>query len=75
MVASLTWASVALLAFQVDAMQIQVPRRLPPVSVQGDMVGHLENSTVETNNLGGMGPWRPSTKEVIVFKNIGVQRR
>ena len=56
MVASLVWASVALLAFRVDAMQLQVPRGLRPFVVQGEMLERITDSIVTSNNLGGMGP-------------------
>jgi hypothetical protein len=70
MVAFLTWASVALLAFRVDAMQLQVPRRSHPIDVPVDMVGHLMFSTVAQNNLGGMGPTL-TDPQLIFFEDVG----
>jgi hypothetical protein len=70
MVASLARASVALLAFRVDAMQLQVPKGLPPLVVHGEMVGHVAFSTVTKNNLGGMGP-TITDPEQIFFEDMG----
>jgi hypothetical protein len=70
MVASLAWASVALLAFRVDAMQLQVPRGLPTVRVPGEMVGDILFSTVTANNLGGMGPTLTDLEQIF-FQGTG----